>query len=93
MLYYAEHLKVTHRKDLAKKGLEAIWIQIKFPSNSALFSVMYRSELESQNFFEDVYEQLEKAWMKTSNIFLHDWWEVHGKTNQSEEITNFITTI
>ena len=70
MLYYAEHLKATHRKDLAKKDLEAIWIQIKFPSNSVLLSVMYRSELEAPNFFEDVYEQLEKAWMKTSNIFL-----------------------
>ena len=66
VLYYAEHLKATHRKDLAKRDLEAIWIQIKFPSNSVLLSVMYRSELESQNLFEDFYEQLEKAWMKAT---------------------------
>ena len=37
--------KVTHRKDLASKDLEAIWVPIKFPTTSALFSVIYRWEL------------------------------------------------
>ena len=41
MLYYAGHLKVTHRKDLANKELEAIWIQVKLPTYNTLFSVIY----------------------------------------------------
>ena len=95
MLYYAEHLKVSHRKDLAKKGLEAIWIQIKFPSNSALFSVVY--------FFEDVYELLEKAWMRTSNIFMIgdfncDLLNINDtmttkETTQNEKITGLVPAI
>ena len=68
--YCAEYLKATHRKDLASKDLEAIWVQIKFPTTSALFSVIYRSELECLNFFEDIYGVLEKAWMKTATIIL-----------------------
>ena len=42
MLYYNEHLQATHRRDLFISGLEAIWLQVKFPNTSALFSVMYR---------------------------------------------------
>ena len=70
IMYCAEYLKATHRKDLASKDLEAIWVQIKFPTTSALFSVIYRSELECPNFFEDIYGVLEKAWMKTATIIL-----------------------
>ena len=44
IMFCAEYLKVTHRKDLASKDLEAIWVQIKFPTTSALFSVIYRSD-------------------------------------------------
>ena len=51
VLYYANYLNVTHRKDLAKKDLEAIWIHAKFPSTNVLFSVIYISELYSPNFF------------------------------------------
>ena len=55
---------------MASTDLEAIWVQIKFPTTSALFSVIYRSELECPNFFEDVYGVFEKAWMKSNTIFL-----------------------
>ena len=43
MLYYDEHLQATPRRDLFINDLEAIWLQVKFPNTSALFSVMYRS--------------------------------------------------
>ena len=66
----AEYLKVTLRKDLASKDLEAIWVPIKFPTTSALFSVIYRSELKCPNFFEDIYGVFEKAWMKSDTIIL-----------------------
>ena len=69
-MYCAEHLKATHRKDLASKDQEAIWVQIKFPTTSALFSVIYRSEVECPNFFEDIYGVFEKAWMKSDTIIL-----------------------
>ena len=69
-MFCAEYLKVTHRKDLASKDLEAIWVQIKFPTTSALFSVIYRSELECPNFFENIYGVFEKAWMKSATIIL-----------------------
>ena len=69
-MFCAEYLKVTHRKGLASKDLEAIWVQIKFPTTSALFSVIYRSELECPNFFEDIYGVFEKAWMKSATIIL-----------------------
>ena len=42
VIYYAEYLKATHRKDLARSGLEAIWLQVQFPCTSVLFSVIYR---------------------------------------------------
>ena len=70
IMFCAEYLKVTHRKGLASKDLEAIWVQIKFPTTSALFSVIYRSELECPNFFEDIYGVFEKAWMKSGTIIL-----------------------
>ena len=66
-LYNADYLNVTHRKDLAKKDLEAIWIQAKFPTTNVLFSVIYRSELYSPNFFTNLQDVMEKAWMKTDN--------------------------
>lgn len=50
--------------------LEYIWILAKFHSRNALFLVFYRSELESPNFFENLYEVLEKAWIKSNCIFL-----------------------
>lgn len=69
-MYYTDYLNVTHRKDLAKKDLEAIWIQAKFPTTSVLFSVIYRSELYSPNFFTYLQDVVEKAWRKTDNIVL-----------------------
>lgn len=60
-MFCAECLKVTHRKDLASEDLEAIWVLVKFPTTSALFSVIYRSELECPNFFEDIYGVFKKA--------------------------------
>ncbi|CAH3124174.1 unnamed protein product [Pocillopora meandrina] len=50
--------------------IEALWIQVKFPTNTTLFSVIYRSELESTNFFESFRGALEKAWLKTDSIFI-----------------------
>ena len=37
-LYYAEHLTAVHRKDLLVRDIEAIWIQVKFPTHTTLFS-------------------------------------------------------
>ena len=54
-MYCAEYLQTTHRRDLASTDLEAIWVQIKFPTTSALFPVIYRSELDCPNFFADIY--------------------------------------
>lgn len=69
-LLWKNYLNAIHHKDLSNKDLEAIWVQAKFPTANVLFSVMYRSELECPNFFEDVYVRLEKAWMKTDHIIL-----------------------
>lgn len=69
VLYYAEHLKAIHRKDLYTPGLEAIWLQVKFTGTSALFAVLYRPPYDNK-FFDSVRIPLEKAWLKTSNIFL-----------------------
>ena len=70
ILFCAEYLQTSIRKDLASKDLEAIWVQIKFPTTSALLSVIYRSEQESPNFFEDMHGVLEKAWIKSDTIIL-----------------------
>ena len=70
VLYYAEHLTAVHRKDLLVRVVEAIWIQVNFPAHTTLFSVVYRSELETTNFFENFHGVLEKAWLKTDNIFV-----------------------
>ena len=44
--------------------------QITHNFRSALFSVIYRSELECPNFFEDMHGVFEKAWMKSDTIVL-----------------------
>ena len=68
-LYFAEHLQATQRKDLHFDSLEGIWLHIKFPSSTALFAVMYRPP-DADHFFDLVNSLLEKAWLKSSNIFL-----------------------
>ena len=70
VLYYPDYLNVTHRKDLPKKDLEAIWIQPEFPTTNVLCLVIYRSELYLPNFFTNLQHVMEKAWMKTVNIVL-----------------------
>ena len=69
MLYYNEHLQAMHRRDLFINGLEAIWLQVKFPNTSALFSVMYRPP-DDNDFFRLIEQSLEKAWLKSSCIIL-----------------------
>ena len=69
LLYYGEHLHATHRKDLLTQNIEAEWLQVKFPSSSVLFSVIYRPP-DASEFFDLVSATLEKAWLKTSNIVL-----------------------
>ena len=69
VLYYAEHLKAIHRKDLYNDNLEAIWLQVKFPSNSVLFSVMYKPP-DACDFYDRIGATLEKTWLKSSNIIL-----------------------
>lgn len=49
-LYFAEYLQATQRKDLHLDGLEGIWLHVKFPSTSVLFSVMYRPP-DADHFF------------------------------------------
>ena len=69
VLYYAENFTAIHRKDLSDKKLEAIWIQVKFPSVTALFSVIYRAP-DDNDFFDRFQKQLERAWQRSSHIFL-----------------------
>ena len=69
ILFYSEHLRALHRKDLFVDGLEAIWLQVRFPSCSVLFSVMSRPP-NDRKFFDLIMSPLEKAWLKTSNIIL-----------------------
>ena len=68
--YHAEHLQVTHRKDLVRHGLEPIWLQVRFPCTSVLFSVVYRPPDASKEFYGLIAEVLEKAWLKTMHIVL-----------------------
>ena len=69
ILYYAEYLKATHRRDLFTEGLEEIWLQAKFPNTSVLFTIMYRPP-DACHFFDLVSTPLEKTWLKSTNIFL-----------------------
>lgn len=69
ILFYSEHLRTLHRKDLFVDGLEAIWLQLRFPSCSVSFSVMSRPP-NDRKFFDLIMSPLEKAWLKTSNIIL-----------------------
>ena len=68
-MYFAEHLHAIHRKDLFIEGLEAIWLQVKTSSTLALFSVIYRPP-DDNLFFERINTPLEKAWLRSENIFL-----------------------
>lgn len=65
IMFCAEHLPTTIHKDLASKDLEAIWVQIKFRTTSVLFSVIYRSEQESPNFF------LWRSWESMDEVWHH----------------------
>ena len=69
ILYYAEYLKAINRKDLQTPGIEALWLQVKFPASSVLIAVMYRPPNDNV-FFDKLSTTLEKAWMKSSDIFL-----------------------
>lgn len=62
-------LKATPRKDLYSPEIEALWLHVRFPATSVLFAVMYRPP-DDNNFFNVVNTILEKAWLKSSNIFL-----------------------
>ena len=68
-LYFAEYLHAIHRKDLFTESLEAIWLQVKASSTLALFSGIYRPP-EDNLFFERINKPLEKAWLRSENIFL-----------------------
>ena len=68
-LYFAEYLHAIHRKDLFIEGLEAVWLQVKTSSTLALFSVIYRPP-DDNLFFERINMPLEKAWLRSENIFL-----------------------
>jgi len=70
LLYYAELLQGTYRRYLFTRNIEAEWLQVKFPSSSLLFSVIYRPPDASGEFFEQISATLEKAWLKTSNKLL-----------------------
>lgn len=70
LLYYAEHSQAKHRRDLFKRNIKAEWLQVKFPSSSVLFLVIYRPPDASGEFFKQIGATLEKAWLKTSNIVL-----------------------
>lgn len=61
-MFITEHLQVTHRKDLFTRNIEAEWLQVKFPSSSALFSMIFRPPDASGEFFEQIGATLGKAW-------------------------------
>ena len=69
VLYFAEYLNAMHRRDLSIEGLQAIWLQVKFPQTTVLFPVIYRPP-DAKNFFDLISIPLEKAWLKSSSIFL-----------------------
>ena len=69
ILYFAEYLNATHRRDLSIEGLEAIWLQVKFPQTTVLFSVIYRPP-DAKNVFDLMSIPLEKAWLKSCSNFL-----------------------
>lgn len=69
VLYYREDLGVIHQKDLNDMDIEAIWIEAKLPTNSVLFSVVYRPP-DHYDFFEKFNSVLERAWLKSASIFL-----------------------
>ena len=69
VLYYRENLRVLHRNDLNQSNIEAIWVEVKFPSTTALLSVVHRPP-DSNDFFENFNTVLERAWLKSANIFL-----------------------
>ena len=69
ILYFAKYLTAMHRRDLSIDGLEAIWLQVKFPQTTVLFSVIYRPP-DVKTFFDLISIPLEKAWLKSSSIFL-----------------------
>ena len=68
-LYFAEYLHAIYRKGSFIEGLEAIWLQVKTSSTLALFSVIYRPP-DDNLFFERINMPLEKAWLRSENIFL-----------------------
>ena len=68
VLYYADHLKALQRKDYLYSQ-KSLWLHVRFPATSVLFAVMYRPP-DDNNFFNVVNTILEKAWLKSSNIFL-----------------------
>jgi len=69
VLYYAENFTVIYRRDLSDKNLETIWIQVNFPSVTALFFVIYRAP-DDNDFFDRFQKQLESTWLRSSHIFL-----------------------
>lgn len=69
MIYFADHLQTKHRKDLHTEGMEAIWLQVTFPSTTVSFSVICRPPDASQ-FFTHSVSAIERAWLKCSNIAL-----------------------
>ena len=93
-MYCAGYLQTTHRRDLASTDLEAIWVQIKFPTTSAIFSVIYRSGLECPDFFEHIYGVFEKAWMKSDTIILlGDFnWDLQGIASKIQPKTRRLLT-
>ena len=78
-------MHATHRKDLTK-NIEVEWLQVKFPSSSVLFAVIYRPP-DASEFFDLISSTLEKAWLKTSNIVLLGEFNCDFKT-ESEQCPN-----
>ena len=87
VLYYANNLEAVYRKDLTTNGLEAAWLQVKFPNSSVLFAVIYRPP-DTNQFFDLIGSPLEKAWLKTSNIVLLGDFNCDFKYQDSESDLN-----
>ena len=84
--YYGEHLHTTHRKDLLTQNIEAEWLQVKFPSSSVLFAVIYRPP-DASEFFDLISATLEKSRLKTSHTVLLRDFNCNFKT-ESEQCPN-----
>ncbi len=58
ILYYKDHISISHRSDLQVNGVEAMWFEIKTKVGNLLLNVIYRSQIEAGPNFWNLYNQM-----------------------------------